>query len=239
MVRRLHMVVLMKRLIIPFVLALPPVLLAPSISAAADHYDMFESKNAVFGQEERHHDIVDLFAFPSPDKSGKLVLIMNTHNRAHADSAFLDSIHYSFRLRTGAVREKGAEYRITCTFDASAVQTATCVTYKVEGGTATPVASGETTVKVGQKDGGKNPKLRAFAGLRADAFFGDAVGLLAMVKTHTMPFAATSLLPDSKRNLTYNTNDLSIVLEVDTKRLLGETDSIFRVAAETAKKRGT
>ena len=228
----------MKRLIIPFVLALPPMLLLPRVSAAADHYDMFESKNAVFGQEERHHDIVDLFAFPSPDKSGKLVLIMNTHNRAHETSSFLDSIRYSFRLRTGAVREKGAEYRITCTFDAGTVQKATCVTYKVEGGKATPVQGGETTVNVGQKDGGQNTKLRAFAGLRADAFFGDAVGLLAMVKTHANPFVATNFLPDSKRNLTYNTNDLSIVLEVDTKRLLGESDTIFRVAAETAKKKG-
>ena len=118
------------------------------------------------------------------------------------------------------------------------MQTATCVTYKVESGKASPVAGGETAVKVGAKDGGNNPKLRAFAGLRADAFFGDAVGLLAMVKTHANPFAGTVLLPDSKRNLTFNTNDLSIVLEVDTKRLLGETDSIFRVAAETAKKKG-
>jgi hypothetical protein len=228
----------MKRILLPFI-ALPALLLAPSTSSAADHYDMFESKDVIGSQEERHHDIVDLFTFPSPDKSGKLVMIMNTHNRAHADSAFLDTIHYSFRLRTGAVRERGAEYRFTCTFDAAAVQTATCTTYRVENGTATPVKGGSTVVKFGAKDGGANPKLRAFAGLRADAFFGDAVGLLVMVKTHTLPFGPIGLLPDSLRNLTYNTNDLSIVLEVDMKGLLGEDGSIFRVAAETAKKKGT
>lgn len=226
----------MKRILIPF-LALPALLLAPSTSSAADHYDMFESKDVIGSQEERHHDIVDLFTFPSPDKSGKLVMIMNTHNRAHADSAFLDTIHYSFRMRTGPVREKGAEYRFTCTFDASAVQTATCITYRIEYGIATPVKGGSTVVKVGQKDGGSNAKVRAFAGLRADAFFGDAVGLLVMVKTNTLPFGPSSLLPDSKRNLTFDTNDLSIALEVDVKGLLGESESIFRVAAETAKKK--
>ena len=225
----------MKRILLPFI-ALPALLLAPSTSSAADHYDMFESKDVIGSQEERHHDIVDLFAFPSG--SGKLVMIMNTHNRAHADSAFLDTIHYSFRMRTGAVREQGAEYRFTCTFDAGAVQTATCITYRIENGTATPVKGGSTVLKVGDKSGGTNPKLRAFAGLRADAFFGDAVGLAIMVKTNTLSFDPTGLVPHSLRNLTYNTNDLSIVLEVDVKGLLGENESILRVAAETAKKKG-
>src|SRR6476661_2143061 len=122
--------------------------------AAADHYDMFETKNPISGQEERHHDIADLFAFPSPNGAGKLVMIMNTHNRAHADSVFSNVIHYSFRVRSGKVREQGAEYRFTCTFDApaaDAAQKATCATYRVSGGVASPVANGTTVVKLGQK----------------------------------------------------------------------------------------
>lgn len=216
-------------------------LLAPGPAIAADHYDMFESKDPINGQEERHHDIVDLFAFPAPNQSGRLVMIMNTHNRAHSDSVFLDSIRYSFRLRVGAIREQGAEYRFTCTFDADAEQKATCNTYRIQNGTATPVTGGSTIVTVGKTDGGTNPKMKAFAGLRADAFFGDAIGLLALVKTRSNPFGPVSPLraiPETKRNLTYNTNDLAIVLEVDVKGLLGETGSIFRVAAETAKKKG-
>ena len=210
-------------------------------SSAADHYDMFESKNPIAGQEERHHDIADLFVFPSPNGSGKLVMVMNTHNRAHADSVFSNVIHYSFRVRSGKVREQGAEYRFTCTFDvpeAGAAQKARCATYKIENGKATPVRNGTTAVTLGQKDGGANPLVRAFAGIRSDAFFGDAVGLLAMVKTHALTYTAGQILPEHLRNLTYNTNDLSIVLEVDVKALLGESQPYFRVAAETATKKG-
>lgn len=230
----------MKRFLLAMAAAVPALLVAEQ-SAAADHYDMFESKNPISGQEERHHDIADLFAFPSPNGSGKLVMIMNTHNRAHADSVFSNVIHYSFRLRTGKVREQGAEYRFTCTFDVpegDAAQRAKCVTYRITDGKATPVANGGTTVKLGQKDGGANPLVRAFAGIRSDAFFGDAVGLLAMVKTHALTYTAGQILPEKLRNLTYNTNDLAIVLEVDVKTLLGESQSIFRVAAETATKKG-
>jgi hypothetical protein len=236
----------MKRLTLSILVA-APALLSPSVSRGADHYDMFENPKGALGaataQEDRHYDIVDLFTFPSTDGSGKLVMIMNTHNRAHPGSVFSDVIHHSFRVRTGKVRGEGNEYRFTCTFsglDSGAggdTQKGTCTTYRVEGGKATPIEGGATVVKVGQTDGGSNGQLRAFTGLRADAFFGDAVGLGAMVATHQWPFGAGQVVPAKFRNLTYNTNDLSIVLEVDTKKLLGESGPIFRVAAETAKKK--
>lgn len=214
-------------------------LFGPTPALAADHYDMLESDDALSTQAERGHDIVDVFAFSSPDRQGKLVMVLNTNPRAHADTLFSNVIQHSLRVRVGKTRGAGREYRFTCTFDVPAPrmpQKATCVAYRIVGGVATPVANGSTVVTVNDTSGGDNRQLRAFAGVRADAFFGDGLGLVAMVKTHTLLFGVPPL-PEHVRNQTYNYNVLSVVLEVDTKAFLGETDTIFRVAGETALKR--
>ena len=163
----------------PFLVAFSALALPATPSEAADHYDMFEG-NPIGGQEPKQHDIVDLFTFPSPDGRGKLVMIMNTNNRAHPSTAFSDAIHYTFRLRAGEQRGQGNEYRITCTFSpipedgTNADQKATCIAYKVVAGVATPIQGASTKVGFEQDGGGKNPALKAFVGRRADAFFGDA-----------------------------------------------------------------
>src|SRR5689334_13946191 len=44
-------------------------------------------------------DITDLFAFPSPERPGHLVLVMNTHPFAQPSDALSDGLVYRFRLR--------------------------------------------------------------------------------------------------------------------------------------------
>lgn len=228
----------MKRILLPL-LALPALLLAPSTSSAADHYDAYEG-DFVASDNERHHDIVDLFTFPSADKQ-RLVMIMNTYNRANRLSVFDDKLAYTFRVRAGAKPGAGNEYRFTCRFSEGIdeAQTATCNAYRVvadgAGRRATSVAARTVAVdKVSQVAAPQT--FRIFAGRRADAFFGDAAGLGEMLATRKLPEnfknADTSYGP---RNLTAVTDDLCIVLEVDFARLFKDEDAkVFRVAAETA-----
>ena len=44
-------------------------------------------------------DITDVYAFPSPERSGQLVLVMNTLPFAKPSDAFSDGLIYRFRLR--------------------------------------------------------------------------------------------------------------------------------------------
>src|SRR3954469_4706138 len=44
-------------------------------------------------------DITDVFAFPSPETPGALVLVVNTLPFAPADGRFSDGLIYRFRLR--------------------------------------------------------------------------------------------------------------------------------------------
>ena len=52
-------------------------------------------------------DITDLYAFPSPGHSGRLVLVLNTLPFASPSAVFSDGLIYRFRLRplTANVRE--------------------------------------------------------------------------------------------------------------------------------------
>lgn len=234
----------MNRLIAPILLASAAALVAPSAALAADHYDAYDG-DFVQSDNERHHDIVDVFTFPSADQR-RLVMIMNTYNRANAASMFDDKLAYTFRVRTGKESWAGKEYRFTCRFteswqsdEAAPGQNADCTAYRVvadpkspTGRKARAVLATRTPVDtVSQKRGA----LRVFAGRRADAFFGDAAGLGEMLVTRKLPDAFKGPVTNvGARNLTAITDDMSIVLEVDFAALFEETSTVFRVAAETA-----
>jgi len=226
----------MKRIIGPFLLTLVPALLVPAESHAADHYDAYDG-DFVASDNERHHDIVDVFTFPSADKS-RLVMIMNTYNRANKLSMFDDKLAYSFRVMTKQpAGEKDREYRFTCRFSGGDEprQYASCNAYKIESDGAGRKATSYRAAKVEVDKVSSGKELRVFAGRRADAFFGDAGGLGEMLGTRKLP-AAFKASPDTNvgaRNVTSVSDDLSIVLEVDFLKVFGEKATVFRVAAET------
>ena len=67
-------------------------------------------------------DITDFFAFPSPERPGNLVLVMDVFPMATAQSLFSDVVTHRFRLRplsrSGSGLTHGtAEYTIDVTFD--------------------------------------------------------------------------------------------------------------------------
>jgi len=57
-------------------------------------------------------DITDLYAFPSPEHAGRLVLVLNTLPFAPPSAAFSDGLIYRFRLRplTANTHQDGAPF---------------------------------------------------------------------------------------------------------------------------------
>src|SRR5262245_12849614 len=138
--------------------------------------DHFSGPRALAGPQ---CDICDLYAFPSPERPGHLVLVMDVVPRAMPSSTFSDAIVYRFRLRPASIAatgEKAAfaiggeeqEVVIDCSFDAPrstadgrVAQTGRCVT---------PFAE-TAAFRFNDTSGGCGEGVRMFAGLRSEPFF--------------------------------------------------------------------
>jgi hypothetical protein len=115
-------------------------------------------------------DITDFYAFPSPERAGNLVLIMNVFPMATSRAFFSDAVTYRFRLRPlvcsgGGITHGSAEYTIDVTFndvpDVTSTQQGKIVT---SDGYQARFLVGERV----EKD-----SMRVFAGLVSDPFFMD------------------------------------------------------------------
>ncbi len=166
-------------------------------------------------------DITDVYAFPSPERPGCLVLVLNTLPMAKPTDLFSDGLLYRFRLRPlTSPNGEGASWRfvpgdeeivLDCVFgfpgpvpssggEPARDQQGTCVT-----------PSGERiSFLVNDERGGTGRGVRVFAGARWDPFIMDARAALATIATRKLAFTEPgSIFLDGK-------NVLSIVVEVDT-----------------------
>jgi hypothetical protein len=183
-------------------------------------------------------DITDLYAFPSPDHPGRVVLVLNTLPFAPPSAAFSDGLIYRFRLRplTANAQQDGAPFAadseeivIDCVFSAPAggdgangpEQAGTCVT-----------PAGETVlVRVNDEHGGQAHGVRVFAGPRWDPFIMDAPAALKTIATGKLAFTDLSAIYLDGKNV------LSLVVEVDRAVLPGDAE-LLGVVAETLTRGG-
>jgi hypothetical protein len=149
-------------------------------------------------------DITDFYAFPSPERPGNLVLIMDVFPMATPQAFFSDVLTHRFRLRPltrsgGGVTPGTVEYTIDATF--SAVPEGTSVQKgKV---VASDGRSAELVVgKPLEQDG-----MRVFAGLVSDPFFMDVEAWLRTDASGTLSF-------ETAVNTAQFRDVLSIVVEV-------------------------
>jgi Domain of unknown function (DUF4331) len=149
-------------------------------------------------------DITDFFAFPSPERPGNLVLIMNVFPLATSQSFFSDVVTHRFRLRSltrsgGSVVHGTAEYAIDVSFndvpEGASVQEGRLVTSDGR----------EASLVVGKpsEQGG----MRVFAGLVSDPFFMDVEAALRTDVTGRLSFGAAA-------NTVQFRDVLSIVVDV-------------------------
>jgi hypothetical protein len=149
-------------------------------------------------------DITDFYAFPSPERRGNLVLIMDVFPMATSQSFFSDVLTHRFRLRPltrsgGSVTPGTAEYTLDVTF--SAVPEGT----SVQKGKIVTSDGRWTSLVVGkplEQDG-----MRVFAGLVSDPFFMDVE---AWLRTD----ALGKLSLDTAANAAQFRDVLSIVVEI-------------------------
>src|ERR1700757_323468 len=166
-------------------------------------------------------DITDFYTFPSPERQGNLVGIMNVFPLATPQSFFSDVVTYRFRLRpltrSGVSVIPGtAEYSIDVTFsdvpEGSSVQKGNVVT---SDGRKASFALGETVEQNG---------MRVFAGLISDPFFMDVE---AAVRTDMMG----KLSFNTATNTVSFRDVLSIVVEVPFDSIVERFDGATLIAA--------
>src|SRR3989440_6062559 len=178
-------------------------------------------------------DITDLYAFPSPEHLGRLVLVLNTLPFAPPSAAFSDGLIYRFRLRplTANAQQDGAPFAaggeeivIDCVFSTpadghganGAEQEGTCVT-----------PTGETvSMRVNDEHGGQAHGVRVFAGPRWDPFIMDAPAALKTIATGKLAFTDLGAIYLDGKNV------LSLVVELDCAQVLNDVE-LVGVVAET------
>jgi Domain of unknown function (DUF4331) len=173
-------------------------------------------------------DITDVYAFPSPERPGCLVLVLNTLPFAPPDARLSDGLIYRFRVRPLVPREQ-SEHRapfgvgedelvFDCVFSEPS-------TSEQEGRCSTP--SGDVvSFEIDDESGGDGAGVRAFAGPRWDPFFFDAPAALKTIETGELAFTDPgSIFLDGK-------NVLTVVAEVDCSRFF-DGAPLVGVVAET------
>jgi hypothetical protein len=180
-------------------------------------------------------DICDVYAFPSPERPGHLVLAMTVLPIATPDSAFSDAIVCRFRLRPVTIAPDGpvfpfgpedSELVFACTFDAP--QPGAAGATPVQGGYCI-APSGETVrFRVHDERGGRGDGVRIYAGLRSDPFFIDLPAYLESIKTGRLAFK------EQGQNSLAGLNALAVVIEADCAPLLQRTGTpLLAVVGET------
>src|SRR3954467_13423292 len=177
-------------------------------------------------------DITDVYAFPSPERPGRLVLVMNTLPFAKPWDALSDGLIYRFRRRPPAPGASGAAAPFAAGDDEGVLDCVFSPHVHPNGprrfeqeGTCTP-PPGETATSPGHDPaGGEGHGVRAFAGARWDPFIMDAPAALKTIATGKLAFTdPPAIFLDGK-------DVLSLVVELDPA-LLGGAE-LVAVVAET------
>jgi|SRR5215471_593445 len=180
-------------------------------------------------------DITDVFTFPSPERPGNLVIIMNVCPFREIEATrllFSDALDYRIRVRPARIAASGPkaafavdeqERFFSFTFDvpeqegSRLLQTGTCRS-----------SLGDVAVRVGDESGAQAHGVRVFCGCRFDPFFVDQQFSGAMRASRKIP-KVTAV------NSLEGQNVLGLVVEVDHARLFGaEAGPMVAVVAETA-----
>ena len=177
-------------------------------------------------------DITDVYAFPSPERPGQLVLVMNTlpfappvrasfRTASSTASACARSPRATDRSDTVRRRRGGVHVRLRLL---RSLRRQRCASDR-KARCTTP--AGEIVqFRVNDEQGGSGHGVRVFAGPRWDPFIMDAPAALKTIATGELAFTDPgSIFLDGK-------NVLSLVVEVDCAQLLGGVE-LVGVVAET------
>ncbi|HEX8807265.1 MAG TPA: DUF4331 family protein [Candidatus Aquilonibacter sp.] len=179
-------------------------------------------------------DITDMFAFPSPERPGTLVLVLDAFPFAGISALFSNAVEYRFRIRPASIArsESGVqfsigekEYRVACRFGVPATSDAGS---PVQEGTCTTSTGQTVRFTVNDERGAESDGLRVFAGVRMDPFFFDGRKALETMMTRKLAFSAQG------NSTMFRQNALSIVVELDVGKTFAAGDGpLFAIVGET------
>jgi Domain of unknown function (DUF4331) len=177
-------------------------------------------------------DITDVYAFPSPERPGHLVIVMNTLPFAQPSDTLSEGLIYRVRLRplTPSGMSDAApfiadsrEFVFDCVFSPPTAPDAG--TGVVQEGFCTTPTGDTVPFRVNDEHNESAHGVRVFAGPRWDPFMMDAPAALKTIATGALAFTDPgSIYLDGK-------SVLSLVVEVDTELLKGA--ELIGVVAET------
>ena len=179
-------------------------------------------------------DITDVYAFPSPEREGHLVAVMDVFPFAAPSALFSDAIDYRIRMRPLRAVSTGPQTAFAVGEEERAFSFTFSVPRALDGGDRLVQEgtcrgpSGDLSFRVGDEGGAPSNGLRVFAGCRQDPFFID--------QKFTGGIRINRRLPDQVTGVNFlaGQNVLSIVLELDYSAFFGgETGSLVAVLAET------
>ncbi|MEL6537183.1 MAG: DUF4331 family protein [Bacteroidota bacterium] len=170
-------------------------------------------------------DITDLYAFPSPDHPGHLVLVMDVYTGVPAQGHFSEKVAYNFLVRNASIRGDGqsgfstqGDYKLSVSFetphDRNTSHWVTCT------------SSTGTTVRVKVDDTNSfalGDKLGVFAGRRSDPFFYNSGWGSKVIQGN--------LTEPSNTNLLAHLNVLSILVIIDVEQELDLSQGSFLAVA--------
>lgn len=196
-------------------------LMAPVVGAS-DHID------GPVTTKHRVADLTDLFAFPTPQRSGFLTIILDVYTAVAATGHFSDKVTYTIYLRRAAIRagdhpgfDTSDEVALHCTFVTPHDHNAHPATCKTDGGLGATVSYNQVR-PLAAADG-----LRMFAGQRSDPFFFNAIFAAAYSSRGKL---VAPLDQDTIKGL----NALSVVIDVEVKKLFPtHPPSLLALAAES------
>lgn len=179
-------------------------------------------------------DITDVYAFPSPERAGVLVLVLDVFPFAGVTALFSDAVEYRFRLRPMAIGSNGAspsfavgekEYTFSCRFAPPVKRDGNRLEQE---GSCTASSGQVASFRVNDEKGGNTDGLRVFAGVRMDPFFFDGVKALQTIVTRKLSFEAKGSATVFRQNV------LGIVIELDVAKMLGAGEGpLFAIVGET------
>ena len=174
-------------------------------------------------------DITDVYAFPSPDRPGQLVLVLNTLPFAPPTARFSDALLYRFRLRA-LTRDGRGDRRRSAAGDGRHRDRLRLLDARPRRGeqhcTCTLPGGDTVTVPVGDDARRRGDGARVFAGPRWDPFILDAPAMLKTIATGRLAFTDPGAIYLDGKNV------LSLVVELDCAGVLGDAQ-LVGVAAET------
>ena len=169
-------------------------------------------------------DITDVYAFPCPESSQHLVLVMNVFPYAGPSALFSDAVIYRLRLRSVSIAPDGRSFAVAA--DESIFDFTFSGSQPVQEGRCALPNGDVVTFRMNEESGASGRGVQIFAGQRSDPFFLDGPMAERTIATKQLAFKEVG------SDRLYGKNVLGIVLRIEWATLL-KGGPMFAVVGET------